>query len=173
MVGFLPDSHIRINGWLSSRTVMMGLCGRIRFHSVCDGIPMLRRPVAREISSDSADASVMHPCLLAYAAIGNDVLVPVTVRCVPEVDLCVAVQPPRSASQYSWGKSSEAVLPTHPTRHWSFVVFTYPISRNSSLSCCEVHFVMNCVNRLTAFRMSNLTVLAAHINFISKRLANG
>ena len=86
-MGFLPDSQILISGWLSSRTVIVGLCGKILFQSVCDGIPMFLRPVASDISSDSAEASVMQPCRLAYAAIGNDVKLPVIVRCVPDVDL--------------------------------------------------------------------------------------
>ena len=129
------------------------------------GIPSMRKPVFREIISDSVAQWDRHVCFWHIQLIGTNVWLPNTHNDPPEVDFESSRFPAVSKSWSSHNLNCWTAFPTWQYWWYSLVKWMQEIKRARRLSQALAHFVIACVSLLTVHRISGSPIRVKYRHF--------
>ena len=122
------------------------------------GIPSMRKPAWRDMSSASVELCETEVCFLHIQLIGTNVWLPKIHKSPPDVDFESSRSPAKSESWDNPILHCCAVLPTSQYCLSSLVWWMYEIKRAKRLSQAFVHFVTARASLFTDYRISGLPI---------------
>ena len=114
MLGFRPERMTAIIAWLSSWKTISLPPLQMASQSCNNGRANCFKTLYAATVSDSVEDVETQPCRFDQKAVGKQVFSPLMHTYAPLVERCVKVQPPKSASEKTWGFMVSNSSPTHP-----------------------------------------------------------